>query len=198
MSADGHAYAHDSGDLNTAITRLTERIATAFKQKADYSKIAACKQKDDETPVDYRHRLEVVFRANSGITKTDDNDGPYQQQLKRAFIAGLTSKVKTYVERHWVHQNTGSVADAVDWATHAAAAQKKKQEQDAAVFSTDTIVVFSGADRGGYRRSGNFHRGRGRGRGRGEFTPSDIRDDRCYECERKGHYACERANRKHD
>ncbi|MED6256612.1 hypothetical protein ATANTOWER_030679 [Ataeniobius toweri] len=78
----GTVLAHDPPDLRTAMTELNSRIHNQFRQGADYGKIAQCRQKEGEDPSGYMDQLRPVFRANSAITHSTDEQGAYQQQLK--------------------------------------------------------------------------------------------------------------------
>ncbi|KAL3981334.1 collagen type VI alpha [Sarotherodon galilaeus] len=70
----------------------------------DYGKIGETKQKENESASDFLDRLRPVFRQNSG----------------------LLPKVRAHVDKHWVTQNTGSLADALQHAEHAVKVQKNK------------------------------------------------------------------------
>uniref|UniRef100_A0A669BSM8 Reverse transcriptase RNase H-like domain-containing protein n=1 Tax=Oreochromis niloticus TaxID=8128 RepID=A0A669BSM8_ORENI len=92
----------------------------------DYGKIGETKQKENESASDFLDRLRPVFRQNSGLEYDEGVNTPFEQQLKNAFLKGLLPKVRAHVDKHWVTQNTGSLADALQHAEHAVKVQKNK------------------------------------------------------------------------
>ncbi len=135
---------------------LEERIRQQFRRRADYGKISQCKQKDEETPEDFLDRMRVVFRSNSAIEYNEDPDGVYQQQLKRAFLAGLKPEIRKYIDKHWVHQNTGTLQQGLEYAQHAYKGQQRAKEGTFTLADGLVALHFSG------------HRGRGGFRGHGQ------------------------------
>ncbi|MEQ2213973.1 hypothetical protein XENOCAPTIV_024845 [Xenoophorus captivus] len=117
--AQGNSMAHNSADLRDALRILYDRIRTEYTQTADYGKISQCKQKDEEDPQDILNRMRRVFRANSTIPYNEVENGAYQQQLKRAFLQGSKPELRRYIDKHWVHQNIGTVNQALEYAEHA-------------------------------------------------------------------------------
>ncbi|XP_048843435.1 uncharacterized protein LOC125715668 [Brienomyrus brachyistius] len=185
---DNQPLAHNSQALQQSMQQLHGRIETVFMRRADYGRIAQCKQKDGEEPEDFMDRMRVVFRGNSGIPYNEENGGVYQQQLKRAFITGLKPELKRYIDKHWVHQNTGSVQQALEYAQHAHTAQKQKSDAVFAANDTVAIIHMNPPGRGGFRG-----RSRGRGRGRGAFRSNQRnllqQDNTCWTCGKLGHLA---------
>ncbi|KAM9424431.1 uncharacterized protein KZ484_001652 [Pholidichthys leucotaenia] len=59
---DGHKK-----DYKRAVNRLMEVIVEHCKKTSDLTKVAQCKQKDDETPGDYFHRLRKVFNGAAAM-----------------------------------------------------------------------------------------------------------------------------------
>lgn len=80
--ANGGPRPNGDNDLQLALNALYDRVRAMWPPRVDYSKIGETQQKEDESPADYRYRLEVVFQANSGIQPNIDVNSPYQQQLK--------------------------------------------------------------------------------------------------------------------
>lgn len=103
-----------------------ERIRTTLAPRPDYEKIGETKQKENESASDFLDRLRPVFRQNSDLEYDEGVNTPFEQQLKNAFLKGLLPKVRAHVDKHWVTQNTGSLADALQHAEHAVKVQKNK------------------------------------------------------------------------
>lgn len=93
---------------------------------------------------------------------------PFEQQLKNAFLKGLLPKVRAHVDKHWVTQNTGSLADALQYAEHAVKVQKNKTAQTGVfvVITEGGIVAYAGKNP------------QQRNRGRQRYKAGDIKNDR--------------------
>ncbi|XP_039868498.1 uncharacterized protein LOC120721921 [Simochromis diagramma] len=208
-AADGTPLTPVSQDLETAVANLYDRIRVRLAPRADYGKIGEVKQKENETASDFLDRLRPVFRQHSGMDYNEGPDGPYQQQLKNAFLNGLLPSVKFHVEKHWVTMNTGPLADALQHAEHALRVIKKKTARTG-IFTLDPetgFIAFSGGFRGNRQgqRRGNRGRGRGGFRGKGQRyvgqtdlrERSEERDNTCWNCGKEGHFArdCRHKNR---
>ncbi|KAE8297885.1 hypothetical protein D5F01_LYC02364 [Larimichthys crocea] len=201
--ANGGPRPNGDNDLQLALNALYDRVRAMWPPRVDYSKIGETQQKEDESPADYRYRLEVVFQANSGIQPNNDANSPYQQQLKMHFLRGLKPEIKSRIDKTWVHKNTGSVAQAVEQAMHADSVIKEKNKR--ATFTVDeaagtVTVAYQGRAYGGRRGGQNRDRGKGRGRGGGRYQQNrdnhretqkekDMRENNCYKCHRPGHLA---------
>ena len=73
-----------------------------MKQRAVYTKIADCRQEEGEEVRKYLERLKEVFEAHSGIDKPNppDHAGPFEQQLKNAFLTGMNGQLAGFVKKH--------------------------------------------------------------------------------------------------
>ncbi|XP_054864722.1 uncharacterized protein LOC129348398 [Amphiprion ocellaris] len=195
LDTRGSPLTYDSPDMLRQIADLLDRVRLEWPVRVDYAAIGETKQKEGELAAEYRHRLERVFRANSGIQQDEAEESPYQQQLKMHFLKGLLPPLRHHVEKHWVDQNTGSVTQAVNQATHAEGVQKRKQTQSS-VYVTENLEAYS------HRQ--NYLRGRGRGRGRGHWRrhyhtrtedSDQLQKNReqklCFICHQPGHIARE-------
>ncbi|MEQ2199229.1 hypothetical protein XENOCAPTIV_028110 [Xenoophorus captivus] len=183
---NGDTLAHDSPDLRDALRLLFERIRRVYIQTADYGKISQCKKKDEEDAQNFLDRMRRVFRANSAIPYDEAEAGAYQQQLKRAFLQGLKTELRRYIDKHWVHQNTGTVTQALEYAQHAHKTQRDRKTDTFGMQDSLMALHRSGSKsrqsgRGGFRG----HRGRGGGGPRHSYTQSNA----CLKCGKIGHYA---------
>ena len=58
---------------------------------------------------------------HSGLSPPDDgdNDSPYKQQLKNAFLKGCLPQISSFVTKHMVDHRTARLENLRDWARHA-------------------------------------------------------------------------------
>ncbi|CAI5670961.1 unnamed protein product [Oreochromis niloticus] len=167
-------------ELVQALNPVYDRIKTELAPRPDYGKIGDTKQKEDESASDFLDRLRPVFRQNSGLEYDESPNTPFEQQLKNAFLKGLLPKVRAHVDKHWVTQNTGSLADALQHAEHAVKVQKNKAAQ------TGVFVVTTEGDLVAYAGKNPQQQ---KGKGRRQHTGDKGGDRRCYNCDREGHFA---------
>ena len=111
----------DSADLNNRFDTLLKRIETKYIKLADWRQINHCVQKEGEDVDLYFHRLKEVFVIQSGISlpTNRDNDSPYEQQLKNAFLKGCLPQISSFVTKHMVDHRTARLENLKDWAIHA-------------------------------------------------------------------------------
>ncbi|XP_071062472.1 uncharacterized protein [Pseudochaenichthys georgianus] len=181
------------GRLETAITKK-------FPVKVDMARIYACKQNPEETVNDYYHRLEQVFKENSGVIKQEPGAEPqtevgvWETHLSNAFLNGLSPAISASVRNSCIGVLDGARLEEIR--RHAVHAEKRLSEEKAseekkrrdrkdkaqltmvqAVTTTWTQGEGQGrGNRGGFRGQG----GKGRGRGR-------DRNNRCFNCGETGH-----------
>ncbi|XP_069027348.1 uncharacterized protein [Embiotoca jacksoni] len=194
-AADGNVLGYGTAELNAQIQPVYDSMTEVFQRRPDYAKIAQCRQKEGEDVHEYKTRLEGVFRQNSVLHDDNNADGPYQQQLKQALMSGLHQSIADFIKKHNVNHPTDGLVPCMNWAQHAQSIIKnknknKKTAETAATYLLDyeepSQVFFLGPPRGRGRG------GRGRGRGRGGWAPLRYpgdRDDSCWRCGKKGHYA---------
>ncbi|GLD56449.1 uncharacterized protein AKAME5_000879700 [Lates japonicus] len=70
-------------------------------------KIAACRQKDDETVSEYLTRLTEVHTTHSGLQRPTNMGGPHpitpwEAHLRDRFMNGMKPEVSTMVKRNCV------------------------------------------------------------------------------------------------
>lgn len=175
---DGTPIEAGHADLTAALNEVYERIRVTLAPRPDYGKIGETKQKDNESASDFLDRLRPIFRQNSGLEYDPAPNSPYEQQLKNAFLKGLLPKVRAHIDKHWVTQNTGNLADALQYAEHAVKVQKNKTAQTG-VFVVNTeggIVAYAG-------------RNPQKGKGRKQNRDDKEKHRRCYNCDKEGHLA---------
>lgn len=59
---------HNSQELRQRVEGVLGRMRVAFRHRADYAKIGATQQKEEEPEDECRARFEDVFKINSAIT----------------------------------------------------------------------------------------------------------------------------------
>ena len=189
--------------MEGVITRATQ----TFTRRADYGLIGQTKQKDDELVADFRPRFEKVFRENSGLPVTDDDEGPYRQQLKNALVGAVHPGIKDWVLKNYVGLSTGTLAECMSWLIHAEKVIKNKKKGKPIAteafwqgdYEEDSNVFFSGGgQRGRTRGRGRgVYGGRGKFRGRGR-EQQQRQTDRCWVCGDTDHWArnCPKNNEK--
>lgn len=189
---DGDPLPWDSQDLKTAIQGLNTRIQKMWPEKTDYTLIGETKQKETESAVDYKHRLTQVFRIHSGVPHSTEANGPYQQQLKDFFLKGLREETKRRVLKSWVHQNTGTIDQACEQATHVEEHLKRTAKTTLLQFTGEGIVAWQGNQRDFKKKNKNRSQGGYRYRDKNDRDDQkelDKRENRCFKCHKKGHLA---------
>jgi len=91
---------------------LLKRTQTRYTKRGDWTEINRCVQKEGEDVALYYHRLKEVFDIHSGLSPPDDgdNDSPYEQQLKNAFLKGCLPQISSFVTKHMVDHRTASLS----------------------------------------------------------------------------------------
>ena len=84
------------------ITELCANLTEHYHRHADFSKVTECRQGENETVSQYLERLKYVFNANSGTPEPapgGDQNTPYHQQLKMAFLTGMCIEISKEVKK---------------------------------------------------------------------------------------------------
>ena len=191
--------AHESMNLPTQLDGVYVRIERTWKALPIYTKIARCKQKDGEDIYEYAGRLMEDFKAHGGLPE-DAAASPYQSQLKQALKNGFKPQISDFIHKHDVNHSTDSVPQIMNYGRHAEEVTKKKGKRNlTAAFNLlttgeeyDTAEIFYHQN-GGRGQGGRF-RGKGRGSIRGRGGPPTH--DRCYICDKLGHFARKCRSRK--
>lgn len=135
--------------VTLTLVPLFERMHALFTARADFTKIAACKQKEGELVDDYSIRLETVFKQHSGMRNDGDQAGPYQQQLKNALAMGLLPGIREQLTKHFVGLPTATLADTILHAQHyekVVMNKKRQKEREAAGTAGVFVVTDDGAE----------------------------------------------------
>ncbi|MGL5703368.1 MAG: hypothetical protein ACRCW5_09645 [Cetobacterium sp.] len=163
---NGDIVPYNDLEMQTILDPVYATMRVTFQRRANYGALAGIKQKDEETVDDFAVRFEKEFRVHSGIPYSDDNNGPYQQQLKNAFMQSYKPEIAGYIRKHFVAFDTANVNELKNWARHAEKVshdKKKSKKSTPAVYVLDpslTETFYHGPLRG----QGN-RRGRGGNRG---------------------------------
>lgn len=99
---DGHPLPWNSEPLRQRLLALELRARNQLAPRANYAKINQVNQKEGEDWDTFRHRMEIVFRQNSGVVNDGDPRGPYQQQLKNALHQGSRPPIRQWVQKYFV------------------------------------------------------------------------------------------------
>ena len=67
----------------------------------------------------YLERLKIVFAANSGMQQDNANNGPYNMQLKNAFLNGMRPEISQFVRKPLIGVGTAGIQAITDHAVHA-------------------------------------------------------------------------------
>ncbi|XP_013888979.1 uncharacterized protein LOC106536312 [Austrofundulus limnaeus] len=178
-----------SAELDQRARALNDRVRQRYRQRADYTEIGRCRQKDDEPFDDYRVRMTKVFRAHSGLVDNGDENGPYQQQLKNALHAGSTSQKHHWVSKHYIGLPNGTLSDYLTHAVHAERVTKIKKNTKATEKATFWVEEDENAVYWQNPQARGRGRGRSRGRGRGGLSRSMGNPRACWSCGKEGHMA---------
>ena len=153
--------------------------------------INSCMQKEGEDVDLYYHRLTEVSDIHSGLNPPDDgnNDSPYEQQLKNAFLQGCLPQISSFVTKHMVDHHTSRLASLRDWARHAEEhfnnKKKSKKGLNFLLEGEDTTVYVM-------KESRDTDKSRNRGRGsRGGEKSRSGEYDACFLCGTMGNWARE-------
>ena len=121
ITTHGAALQYDSTDLSSRLEALLKLTQTRYTKRADWTEINRCVQKEGEDVDLYYHRLMEVFDIHSGLSPPDDgdNDSPYEQQLKNAFLKGCLPQISSIMTKHMVDQHIARLENLREWARHA-------------------------------------------------------------------------------
>nr|XP_049596191.1 uncharacterized protein zgc:109986 isoform X1 [Syngnathus scovelli]XP_049596192.1 uncharacterized protein zgc:109986 isoform X1 [Syngnathus scovelli] len=195
--------------LQTEIDQLLGRIKIKFERRANYTDIGRTKQKEDELFEDFRHRLEKVFKANSGLEHGTD---VYDQQLKNALHANSRPAIQNWITKHMITFPTSTLPQFIDHAIHAEKVVNSKRAKEKG--KTGTIFLVNGEQSEMFYQNKTFEPrlvGRGRNKFRGKGSGGYSRDSPnyktndqpasgqskrynaeppiCWSCGKKGHIA---------
>lgn len=168
------------------ITELCANLTVHYHRHADFSKITECRQGDSETVSQYLERLKDVFNANSGTPEPPhggDQNTPYHQQLKIAFLTGMHPEVSKEVRKNLVGWGLATLAEVKRYAVHheqhaQTERRKKENRKDAFPMSVLEDKVMGGREREDRTRPD------GKGTSKGGTR-------KCYNCQKDGHFARE-------
>ncbi|XP_043561879.1 uncharacterized protein LOC122557838 [Chiloscyllium plagiosum] len=86
-----------NGDFNAFVAVLVTACREAFPVQMDMTKIATCKQREDETVSQYLTCLTEVHNAHSGLRPPEDittaEITPYEAHLTNSFINGVKDEI---------------------------------------------------------------------------------------------------------
>ncbi|XP_032365953.1 uncharacterized protein LOC116684173 [Etheostoma spectabile] len=169
-----------SDSLNVQVAEVGEKVTTVWKRRPDHSKIQVTRQTDGEDIYQFRGRLEDVFKANSGLVDDGNVEGAYQSQLKLHLLNNMRPALADFVRKHQVGWRTATLVQLMEWAAHAQEVlhNKKIKNSDTQLHAVAQAMVSSMANYQGPRR-------------RGQEKGQKPRHNRCYNCNKPGHFARE-------
>ncbi|XP_061127231.1 uncharacterized protein LOC133147255 [Syngnathus typhle] len=201
---NGRPLEYNGLPLRNQIEQLLGRIKTKFQRRANYAEIGRTKQKEDELFEDYRHRLEKVFKANSGL---EPGTEVYNQQLKNALHTNSRPAIQNWVVKHMITFPTSTLPQFIDHAMHAEKVVNLKKGKEkgkvATIFFADKDshdAFYQNKTFEPYQKKhgrGNF-RGKGRGGYRhgalgygptGQPKQPSTQPPVCWACGKEGHIA---------
>lgn len=191
-------------DDNTAykamITKLQDRLKTAFPATVDSARIASCTQEEGETVSDYLARLTRVHEDCCGIQRPDrlatspTDRSTWESYLVQSFFSGLKPEIAAGIKKVCVGYARQPLSTIEDHAKHQEKllkeleAKKKKRKEEVQDKAMLTMVqhVQSQAGRGrGKARSKNPRRKEQDGPGGSDMAHRNC----CYNCGKAGHFA---------
>ena len=118
---NGQVLAPVDAVLIVRIQALLGRIQERYRARPDWTEVNRCIQKDDEDVDQYYHRLKEVFDNHSGVPPPQNmqNDSPYEQQLKNAFLKGCLPQISKFVTKHMVDHRTSRLYATQEYCRHA-------------------------------------------------------------------------------
>lgn len=137
---------------------------------------------------DYHLRLSEVFRVHSGLNPPANNDdSPYEQQLKASLVEGLLPEIRHYVTKHCIHVDSGRIADVLAHARHTE--RTLRQAGDKVAKTKEKLgEKLQLAQLQVYEQQTYRGRGRGSSRGRGRKRRT-YKQDGCFRCGSLTHWA---------
>lgn len=166
--------------LSVQIAEVGEKVTTVWKKRPDHSKIEGTRQADGEDIYQFRGRLEDVFKANSGLVDDGNAEGTYQSQLKQQLLNNMRPAMADFVRKHQVGWRTATLVQLMEWAAHAQEVlqNKKMKNSDTQLQAAAQAMVSSMANYQGPNR-------------RGQEKGQKPKHNRCYNCNKPGHFARE-------
>ena len=95
---------------------LMHRTADRYQMRANWTEINRCIQKDEEDIDHYYHRLKETFENHSGVDPPANmnNDSPYEQQFKNAFLKVCLPQISSFVAKHMVDHRTARLTNTLN------------------------------------------------------------------------------------